>query len=356
MSALISRFGFFVLFPNHSVRSRGCCSPLTCILMRLLVLFRSAAHANPGLPALPMPARNRTNSKLPTGKTIPPLWHLDCKAPQASAHGTAGVWSLTRIRLDCEEVENTTSVFYSCSEWIQTSAKLTGTVVSICIPGVNTVVESKNITTVLIDDHKMFRQGIQLLLEREGIGIVGHAENGHEGLSLVEQLRPNLALLDVNLPLLNGIELASMLRKECPSTGLIMLTAYRNHDYVVRTLRAGAMGYVWKGADFAELVIAINAVSQGQRFISPAVSNEILSGYLKNENRLSGKVDVLTPRQRQVLQLIAEGRTSKEIATLLSLSVKGVEKHRSDLMRRLDLHNIAELVRYAVQSGIPQAA
>ena len=263
---------------------------------------------------------------------------------------------MTRIRLDCKEVENTTSVFYSCSEWIQTSAKLTGTVVSICIPGVNTVVESKNITTVLVDDHKMFRQGIQLLLEREGIGIVGHAENGHEGLSLVEQLRPNLALLDVNLPLLNGIELASMLRKECPSTGLIMLTAYRNHDYVVRTLRAGAMGYVWKGADFAELVIAINAVSQGQRFISPAVSNEILSGYLKNENRLSGKVDVLTPRQRQVLQLIAEGRTSKEIATLLSLSVKGVEKHRSDLMRRLDLHNIAELVRYAMQSGIPQAA
>jgi len=103
-------------------------------------------------------------------------------------------------------------------------------------------------------------------------------------------------------------------------------------------------------------VIAINAVSQGQRFISPAVSNEVLSGYLKNGNGLSRKVDVLTPRQRQVLQLIAEGRTNKEIATLLTLSVKGVEKHRSDLMKRLDLHNIAELVRYAVQSGIPRAA
>src|SRR5437867_11086997 len=99
----------------------------------------------------------------------------------------------------------------------------------------------------------MFRQGIQLLLEREGIGIVGHAENGHEGLSLVEQLRPNLALLVVNLPLINGIVLASMLRKECPSTGLIMLTAYRNHDYVIRTLLAEVVGYVWKRADFAYL-------------------------------------------------------------------------------------------------------
>ena len=216
--------------------------------------------------------------------------------------------------------------------------------------------ESKTITTILIDDHKMFRQGIQLLLEREGIGIVGHAANGHEGLSLVEQLRPNLALLDVDLPLLNGIELASRLRKECPWTGLIMLTAYRNHDYVVRALRAGAIGYVWKGADFSELVVAINAVSQGHAFISPAVSNEILSGYLKNETGVSTKTDVLTPRQRQVLQLITEGRSNKEIASLLSLSVKGVEKHRSDLMRRLDLHNTAELVMYAVQSGIAQAA
>jgi len=218
------------------------------------------------------------------------------------------------------------------------------------------VAESKNITTVLIDDHKMFRQGIQLLLEREGIGIVGHAENGHEGLSLVERLRPNLALLDVNLPLLNGIELASKLRKECSGTGLIMLTAYRNHDYVVRAFRAGAIGYVWKGADFSELVIAINAVSNGQAFISPAVSNEILSGYLKNETAFCTEIDVLTPRQRQVLQLIAEGRSNKEIAALLSLSVKGVEKHRSDLMKRLDLHNTAELVLYAVQSGIAPAA
>jgi DNA-binding NarL/FixJ family response regulator len=218
------------------------------------------------------------------------------------------------------------------------------------------VTESKNITTVLIDDHKMFRQGIQLLLEREGIGIVGHAENGHEGLSIVEQLRPSLALLDVNLPLLNGIELASVLRKECPLTGLIMLTAYRDHHYVVRALRAGAIGYVWKGADFSELVVAINAVSQGHAFISPAVSNEILSGYLKNETGVSTKVDVLTPRQRQVLQLIAEGRSNKEIAALLSLSVKGVEKHRSDLMKRLDLHNTAELVMYAVQSGLAWAA
>lgn len=218
------------------------------------------------------------------------------------------------------------------------------------------MVESKSITTVLIDDQKMFRQGIQLLLEGEGIGIVGHADNGHEGLSLVEQLRPNLALVDVNLPLLNGIELVSKLRKQCPWTRLIILSAHRYQDYVVRALRAGARGYVWKGADFSELVIAINAVSQGQSFISPAVCNEILWCFLKDGPGSFGKVDDLTPRQRQVLQLIAEGRSNKEIAVLLSISVKGVEKHRSDLRKRLDLHTTAELVIAAMQSGIARAS
>jgi DNA-binding NarL/FixJ family response regulator len=212
------------------------------------------------------------------------------------------------------------------------------------------------IKVVLVDDDEMVRQGIQMLLERDGFVVAGYASNGYDALSLVEQLKPNIVLLDINLPQLNGIEVATQIHRDHPQIGLIMLTAHRQHAEVVRALHVGVKGYVWKGSDFSELTIAIKAVVRGQAFISPAVSNDILMEYLNGSQEREVNRELLTPRQRQVLQLIAEGHSNKDIAILLGLSVKGVEKHRTELMKRLDIHNTAALVMYAVKSGIIKAA
>ena len=213
-----------------------------------------------------------------------------------------------------------------------------------------------SIKVVLVDDDEMVRQGIQMLLEKDGVAVLGQASNGDEALSLVEQFKPDIALLDINLPRLNGVEVALRIHRSHPKIAVIMLTAYRQHDEVVRALKVGAKGYVWKGADFSELRFAIKAVFRGDAFISPAVSNNILSEYLSGKQTRDGAKDCLTPRQRQVLQLIAEGQSNKDIASSLALSVKGVEKHRTELMKRLDLHNTAGLVLYAVKTGIVKAA
>lgn len=202
----------------------------------------------------------------------------------------------------------------------------------------------------------MVRQGIQLLLENDGIAVVAHASNGYDGLSIVEQFKPDIALIDINLPQLNGLELAFQIGQKQPRIAVIMLSGRREHNEVVRALKVGARGYVWKGADFSELRFAIKAVFRGDPFISPAVSNNILSEYLNSALTPDTANELLTPRQRQVLQLIAEGQSNKDIASVLDLSVKGVEKHRTELMRRLDLHNTAALVMYAVKTGIVKAA
>ena len=178
------------------------------------------------------------------------------------------------------------------------------------------------VKVVLVDDDEMVRQGIQLLLERDGFSVVGFTSNGYDALSLIEQLKPHVVLLDINLPQLNGIEVAIQVRREHPQVGLIMLTAHRQHDEVVRSLQVGVKGYVWKGSDYSELTIAIRAILRGQSFISPAVSNAILSEYLNGTHeRETGTRELLTPRQRQVLQLIAEGHSNKDIASVLGLSV-----------------------------------
>jgi len=216
--------------------------------------------------------------------------------------------------------------------------------------------QSKRIKVVLVDAGEMVRQGIQLLLEKDGITVTGQASNGYDALSTVAQVKPDIVLVDIDLPRLNGIEVAFRIRRTHPKIAVIMLSGHRQHHNVVRALKVGARGYVWKGSDFSELRFAINAVIRGHAFISPAVSNAILSGYLNGAPAPGVAEERLTPRQRQVLQLIAEGQSNKDIASLLALSVKGVEKHRSDLMKRLDLHNTAGLVMYAVKTGIVKAA
>jgi len=215
---------------------------------------------------------------------------------------------------------------------------------------------SKKIKVVLVDDDEMVRQGIQLLLEKDGITVTGQASNGYEALFIVAQVKPDIALVDVDLPQLNGIEVAFRIRRTHPKIAVIMLSGHRQHDEVVRALKIGAMGYVWKGSDFSELRFAINAVIRGNTFLSPSVSNDILARYLNGARTPGVGEELLTPRQRQVLQLIAEGQSNKDIAILLALSVKGVEKHRTELMKRLDLHNTAGLVMYAVKTGIVKAA
>ncbi len=215
---------------------------------------------------------------------------------------------------------------------------------------------SKKIKVVLVDDDEMVRQGIQLLLEKDGITVTGQASNGYEALFIVAQVKPDIALVDVDLPQLNGIEVAFRIRRTHPKIAVIMLSGHRQHDEVVRALKVGARGYVWKGSDFLELRFAINAVIRGNTFLSPSVSNDILSRYLNGARTPGVGEELLTPRQRQVLQLIAEGQSNKDIAILLALSVKGVEKHRTELMKRLDLHNTAGLVMYAVKTGIVKAA
>src|SRR6267142_4596736 len=216
--------------------------------------------------------------------------------------------------------------------------------------------QSKKIKVVLVDDDEMVRQGIQLLLEKDGITVTGQASNGYEALFIVAQVKPDIALVDIDLPQLNGIEVAFRIRRTHPKIAVIMLSGHRQHDEVVRALKVGARGYVWKGSDFSELHFAIKAVFRGDAFISPAVSNNILSEYLNGKYARDSAKEFLTPRQRQVLQLIAEGQSNKDIANALALSVKGVEKHRTELMKRLDLHNTAGLVMYAVKSGIVKAS
>jgi DNA-binding NarL/FixJ family response regulator len=211
------------------------------------------------------------------------------------------------------------------------------------------------INVVLVDACNMVRQGIQLLLEKDGVAVTGQASNGYDALSIVAQVEPDIVLADIDLPRLNGIEVASQIHRTHPAIGVIMLSGLRQNETVVRALKVGARAYVWKGSDFSELRFAINAVIRGDVFISPVVCNGVLSGFLNGTPAPALAEELLTPRQRQVLQLIAEGQSNKEIATLLLLSVKCVEKHRTELMKRLDIHNTAGLVMYAVSSGIVNA-
>jgi DNA-binding NarL/FixJ family response regulator len=217
------------------------------------------------------------------------------------------------------------------------------------------------ITVLLADDHTLFRAGVRMLLgELTDVEIVGEASDGHETLSLVQTLKPDVIFLDIAMKGLNGIEVASRITHILPSARIIILSMHASEEYVVRALQAGVDGYLLKDSVPGELEFALRAVLRGDKFLSPAVSKSVVGGFLgqhdSNPNRDPSPTLVplerLTPRQRETLQLIAEGATTKEIAAKLKRSVKTIEAHRAELMNRLDIHDIAGLVRYAIRIGL----
>jgi len=205
---------------------------------------------------------------------------------------------------------------------------------------------------LLVDDHEMFVQGLRSFLEREGIVVVGEALDGREAVRLADKHKPDVAILDLTLPLLNGLDAAREIRKLSPDTKLIILTRHTEEQYVVEGLRAGVNGFLLKTKAASILVQAIRDVSAGGLYVSHALSPDVLHAYLAREEL---RTNPLSGREREVLQLIAEGKTMKEIAALLGISVKTIETHRMRLMGKLDIHETAGLVRYAIRQGMIEA-
>lgn len=209
------------------------------------------------------------------------------------------------------------------------------------------------IRVLLADDHTLVRAGIRGLLEGlADVDVVGEAGDGQEALRLAEELRPDVVLLDVGMPGLNGLEVAGRLAAFDSSIRVIILSMHTSEEYVLRALRAGCAGYLLKGSAVSELEIAVRAVARGESYLSPAVSKRVVDDYVSRTGGAADPLDALTPRQREILQLAAEGHSSKEIAQRLGLSFKTVEAHRAQLMQRLNLHDLASLVRFAVRTGL----
>jgi DNA-binding NarL/FixJ family response regulator len=209
------------------------------------------------------------------------------------------------------------------------------------------------IRVLLTDDHRLVRAGLRALLQSlEGVQVVAEAGNGYEALQLAEQHQPDIVIMDIGMEGLNGLEAASRMRKSAPAPRIIILSMHANEEYVRRSLQAGAAGYLLKGAEPAELELAIHAVMRGETYLTPAVSKQVVQDYLQGSGVKPDPLQDLTPRQREVLQLIAEGNSTKEIAYKLNLSIKTVETHRGELMNRLHIHDVAGLVRYAIRTGL----
>jgi DNA-binding NarL/FixJ family response regulator len=208
----------------------------------------------------------------------------------------------------------------------------------------------RTIRVLLADDHAVVRQGFRLILaSQEGIEVVCEAGNGREAVEMAVRHKPDIAVIDVSMPELNGIEATRRILEDCPHTRVLALSMHKDAVYVREILRAGARGYILKDAIDTEFVQAIRAIARGQGYLSPAISGAVLDDYRKN---VSDPIDLLTSREREVLQLIAEGKTNKEIANLLNLSVYTVDAHRGRIMEKLNMHSVTDLVRFAVRKGI----
>lgn len=209
------------------------------------------------------------------------------------------------------------------------------------------------IRLLLADDHRLMRAGLRALLHSlEHVQVVAEAGNGYEALQLAEQHRPDIVIMDIGMEELNGLEATARMAKLTPAPRVIVLSMHANEEYVRRALQAGAVAYLLKGAEPAELEFAIQAVMRGETYLTPAVSKQVIQDYLHSGAVKPDSLRELTPRQREVLQLIAEGHSTKDIARKLNLSIKTVETHRGELMNRLDIHEVAGLVRYAIRTGL----
>lgn len=210
------------------------------------------------------------------------------------------------------------------------------------------------IRILLADDHTILRDGIRSLIEDEpDMEVIGEAEDGITVVKLANTLKPDVILMDLAMPLLNGLEATRQIRKNNPQAKILILTMHENEEYIRQVLAAGAMGYILKDAAARELLGAIRSVNKGEVVLSPAITRLIVTDYLRwGDLSTQDSSDGLTDRERQILQLIAEGYTNKQIADILSISIKTVQAHRLNLMKKLDLHDRGELIKYAIQKKI----
>ena len=203
---------------------------------------------------------------------------------------------------------------------------------------------------IIADDHTLVRAGLVTLMARmSDMEVVGEANNGREAVRMARDLEPDIALMDIAMPELNGLEAADRVHRDTPKTRVIILSMHANEEYVAQALKSGASGYLLKDAATTELEMALKAVAQGQFYLSPSISRQVVDSYLHGGPT---GLDLLSPRQREILQLIAEGKSTRDIAESLHLSVKTIETHRAQLMERLDIHDTAGLVRYALRKGL----
>lgn len=211
-----------------------------------------------------------------------------------------------------------------------------------------------NIRILLVDDHAILRDGLRALLEMEAdMQVVGEAEDGRQAVKLAIELVPDVVLMDIVMPLLNGLEATCQIRRQCPEVKVLILSMYDNEEYIRLALARGAMGYILKDSASRELLDAIRAVYQGEAVLSPAITRLVIEDALRwGDLQSTQDEDGLSPREREVLQLIAEGYSNKQISEILCISIKTVQAHRANLMTKLDLHDRGELIKYAIQKKI----
>ncbi|OIR16350.1 oxygen regulatory protein NreC [mine drainage metagenome] len=208
---------------------------------------------------------------------------------------------------------------------------------------------------MIVENHTLLRAGLRMLLSQDDdLEVIGEADNGREAIKIALKLIPHLILTDLNMPGMSGIEATRAIKMLLPETKVLVLTAHKTDEYIHESLKAGADGYILKEATHSELSVAIHSILNGKTYLSPDISERVINGYLNpgNTTSLTSAWDTLTFREREILKLVAEGHANKHIADYLCLSVKTVEKHRSNLMKKLDLHNASTLTAYAIEKGL----
>jgi two-component system, NarL family, response regulator NreC len=211
------------------------------------------------------------------------------------------------------------------------------------------------IRILLADDHNVMRGGLRLILERQpDFSVVAEAADGREAVAAAEKQKPDVAVLDITMPILNGIEAARQISANLPGVGIIVLSMHSDEGYVLRALKAGARAYLLKESAEADLIAAVRAVKDGKAYFSPAISRMLVDDYIRQlqDREIEDSYELLTSREREILQLVAEGKSNKEVANLLNLSVHTVDTHRGNMMEKLNLHSVPELILYAVRKGV----
>jgi DNA-binding NarL/FixJ family response regulator len=211
------------------------------------------------------------------------------------------------------------------------------------------------IRVLIADDHSVVRQGLRVWLERSGsIEVVGEAANGREAVALTEELKPDVVIMDIAMPLLNGIDATAQITRRDPNVKVIILSMHTDESYILRALGAGAKGYLLKESTETDVLPAVRNVQEGKPYFSPSITRVLLEDYIRvmRQNNLQDSYDLLTEREKEVLQLLAHGKSNKEVAQILNLSPHTIDSHRTNLMQKLGVHNTAEIVLYAVRKGI----